>query len=334
MQVEQPREVGISVVIPAFQAAATIERAIMSAAHQTCRPKEIIVCDDGSQDGTAAVVEALGSSVNGVPLRFMTQPNRGAGAARNKAIEEATSEWIAFLDADDEWLPGKLEHSVSEINKSDLTLVAHNYVQVGADKNEQLVDCTRRFLSAENPLSALYRYGFIATSTVVVRKQAVRNAGGFDETLATAQDFDLWLKVLSEDGARFVITDAPLMRYTLSATGITSHTMRRLDCTLRVAQRHQRSYPNLIVRLMAIHYEAVTVYWRAQNYLRAFWILVLLVARLVGSPLMINQSNRETNGVPNWLVWFFWLWVIGLFGAYLYRFNHLIVAFYKLVLSL
>lgn len=334
MSADHVDKLKISVIVPAYQAADTIKRTILSAAHQTYPPCEIIVCDDGSRDGTVGVIEALGSSINGVAVRLLTQSNRGAGAARNRALESATSEWVAFLDADDEWLPEKLERSVSEIGKSDLTLVAHSYVQVASDTSERIIDCTRRYRATTQTFSALYRYGYIATSSVVVRKSAVVSAGGFDETLATAQDFDLWLKILSQDSSQFSIFDAPLMRYALSTSGITSHTMRRLDCTLRVALRHQQSYPDLIVRLMAIHYEASTAYWRSRKYLCSVWVLILFASRLGGSLMMTKNVSSKIDGVPNWLVWMFWIWVGGIFGAYLYRFNHLIVSFYKLVLSL
>ncbi len=327
-------EVDISVIIPAYQAERSIERAIRSAAHQTYQPCEIIVCDDGSHDKTLDVIKALEDAVNGVPIKVLMQSNKGAGAARNHAIRKAASRWIAFLDADDEWLPEKLEHSVAEIQKSDLILVAHSFTQIAPDGDETLIDCKRRFSESDDPLRALYRYGFIATSTVVVRKSAVTDCGGFDETLAAAQDFDLWLKVLSQKGARFAVFAAPLMRYTVSDGGITSHTMRRLDCTLRVAKDHQKSYADLVFRIIAIHYEALNAYRRGKMPLKMAWVLMLLAARLIGSPLMMAHTETNNGDLPNWLVWLFWLWVLGAFGAYLYRFRHLVEAFYKLVLSL
>jgi glycosyltransferase involved in cell wall biosynthesis len=98
---EGPR---IASVIPAFNREATIGRAIESALAQTRPPFEVIVVDDGSRDGTRAVVEAFGSRV-----RCLSQPNAGGAAARNAGARAATAEWVAFLDSDDYWTPGHLE---------------------------------------------------------------------------------------------------------------------------------------------------------------------------------------------------------------------------------
>src|SRR6185312_11793255 len=92
----------ISVVIPAYNAAAYVGDALASIAAQTCRPAEVIVVDDGSADDTAAIAAAAGAIV-------IRQPNGGASAARNAGVARARSQWIAFLDADDRWLPEYVE---------------------------------------------------------------------------------------------------------------------------------------------------------------------------------------------------------------------------------
>ena len=96
---DRPR---VSVVIPAHNAAATVARAIISTQAQTPAPDEFLLVDDASSDDTAAIAESLGATVIRLPVRA------GAGAARNAGIAAATGKIIAFQDADDEWLPGKL----------------------------------------------------------------------------------------------------------------------------------------------------------------------------------------------------------------------------------
>src|SRR5262245_39247658 len=93
----------VSVVIPAFNAGQTLARAVRSALTQDWARKEIIVVNDGSTDDTHRVAESFGDS-----LRCLAQPNGGIAAARNRGIEESRGEFIAFLDADDEWLPSRL----------------------------------------------------------------------------------------------------------------------------------------------------------------------------------------------------------------------------------
>ena len=104
--------VTVSVVIPAYNAAATIAAAIESVLAQTRLPEEIIVVDDGSNDETSAVVERFGPIV-----RLLRQANAGCGQARNSGAREARGTWLAFLDADDLWLPTKLERQLPETGR-------------------------------------------------------------------------------------------------------------------------------------------------------------------------------------------------------------------------
>ena len=110
----------ISVIIPAYKAFLTIERALASVAVQTLKPEQVIVVDDGSGDGTFEIAEAFKDQFHGFELKILSQQNLGAGAARNRATHEATGDWLAFLDADDEWLPEKLAISMKAINKHNL----------------------------------------------------------------------------------------------------------------------------------------------------------------------------------------------------------------------
>src|SRR5690606_34946074 len=105
-------ERSVSVIIPAWRAAGTIRRAVTSVLNQTHAVHEILVIDDGSPDDIGAPLEDLDSRV-----RVVRQENAGASAARNHGLELATGEWIAFLDADDEWLPQRLELQFAALQK-------------------------------------------------------------------------------------------------------------------------------------------------------------------------------------------------------------------------
>ncbi len=268
----------ISVIIPAYKAARTIERALASVAAQTAKPGEVIVVDDGSEDGTFETAQAYTDKMNGIELKVYNQPNMGAGAARNHAINESKGDWLAFLDADDEWLPEKLSVSMKAIEENNLVLFSHNYISLGEGK-ETLVDCVARYQAAADPYVGLYRKGFLATSTVVVRRAAVSNSGGFDETLATAQDFDLWLKILKKGGAPFRVGSCALTRYHITQGSITSHTRRRLDCGLRIAKRHAPSQGDYRFRIIAVHYEAIMASLLNGRLLAALEFMIKLPAR-------------------------------------------------------
>jgi hypothetical protein len=275
------------VVIPAFRASATIGRALASVAAQTLRPREAIVVDDGSDDGTAEAAEAARAALGETALNVLRQPHAGAGAARNRAVAAAGQPYLAFLDADDEWLPEKMSRSMAAIEEAGATLVAHDgWIVDGARvaRNE----CAKRFRAARDPFVALYRKGYIDTSTVVVRRDAVLAAGGFDPGLLNAQDFDLWLAVLRTPGARFVVFDEPLSRYYVSDSGIMSHTERRLRCGLAIAGRYARdleghpgsALASLCYRVGALHYEAVAAFLAKRRRAKAILAALPFPARL------------------------------------------------------
>lgn len=270
----------ISVIIPAYKAVQTIERALASVAGQSLKPDEVIVVDDGSEDGTFEVAEAFRSQMNGINYIVVQQDNLGAGAARNRAIAESTGEWLAFLDSDDEWLPEKLAISMRAIEDNGLTLFAHNYLAINGTQ-KTLLDCAERFNAVADPYVGLYRKGFLATSTVVVRRNSLIEAGNFDEALATAQDFDLWLKILKKKGSIFSIHPNVLMYYHVTPGSITSHTARRLECTLHIAQHHAPSLVDHWYRIIALHYEAVSASHRQGRPAAVFRYLAALPIQLL-----------------------------------------------------
>jgi teichuronic acid biosynthesis glycosyltransferase TuaG len=284
-----PNHAPVSVIIPAYNAAGTIIRALTSVALQTVKPAQVIVIDDGSNDETAKVVLDCRASMNGIALEVIRQPNSGPGAARNRALAEAACEFVAFLDADDEWMPDKLRQCLARHAKGDLCLVAHNgwVIENGC---ERLVDIARRYHEARDDLlHGLYRRGFISTSSVVARCSSVMDAGGFDPTLRTGQDFDLWLKMLGEPGAQFEVFDQSLTRYYVSAAGITGNTAQRLADTLAIALRHAprlhratgRYLASLWFRVIALHREAIDGFMSRRRYVAAVWTLLRLPANLV-----------------------------------------------------
>src|SRR5262245_35487698 len=103
----------ITAVIPTYNRAAVLKRAIESVLNQTCRPQQVIVVDDGSKDDTERVCAEYRSCVE-----YIRQPNAGASAARNRGIIAARNDWIAFLDSDDYWTPQHLERMLSAIRET------------------------------------------------------------------------------------------------------------------------------------------------------------------------------------------------------------------------
>ena len=185
----------VSVVIPAFNADSTIHRALSSVFAQGYRPLEIIVIDDSSTDDTAARVARF----HGQELRLITLPrNRGEAAAMNEGIAVARGEFVAFLDADDEWLPGKLQTQVPVLIANPATsFVCSRWRQV--DEAGRVTEQPDPTLFGPTIRISLWREllarAFVLKSTVLVRSGLLAATGGFDTSLPVADDQDMWIRL-------------------------------------------------------------------------------------------------------------------------------------------
>ena len=263
-----------------------------------------MVVDDGSTDGTAEAAKAEAPRMNGIRLRvFRTDDNRGAGAARNRAIDLSTEPWLAFLDADDEWLAEKLERTMGHLKGTDRVLVAHDYC-TGEGETALHYECERRFHESSDPFVGLYRKGYIPSCSVVARRDAVVSAGGFDPELLNAQDFDLWLAMLKQPGTPFLVFGEPLLRYHITPGGIMSHTERRLRCGVAIAVRFYpdlRARPgsalaSLWFRVTALHLEALRVYGAQGNIVMLLLTLGLWPFRLATATISCLMSPPAPRG--------------------------------------
>lgn len=288
----------ISVIIPAYKAADTIRRALDSIVIQSIAPGEVIVIDDGSPDQTALVAEIAGTNLHGIAFTVLRQKNGGAGAARNRGIKAAKGSLLAFLDADDEWLPEKLECSLLQINRSGSVLVAHDGWIVSRDGKTILNETARRFAEGPDSFVTLYRKGYIDTCSVLARRDSVIAAGGFDESLPNAQDFELWLAMLHEPHTTFKVFTDPLVRYHINPGSIMSYTDRRLSCCIDIALRYApllRNRPggklgNLAYRLLAIHYEAIRAHFDAGCNFAALRVLVRFPLHLAAALVSVRTE--------------------------------------------
>jgi glycosyltransferase involved in cell wall biosynthesis len=175
----------VSVIIPVYNGERFLAEAVHSALSQTHRDVEVIVVDDGSTDGTPDIISRLGSLVR--PLR---QPNQGVAAARNAGIAVARGRFVAFLDADDVWLPHKLERQLALLeSKPSLGavgsgfLVTDEQLQTLAEDIPPTCDLAAILLLRTN--------GGLFSSTMVARTEILSRLGGFDTRLSTSADWDL-----------------------------------------------------------------------------------------------------------------------------------------------
>lgn len=275
-QVYPARPADISIIIPAYQAEATLGRAIDSVLAQTVTPHEIVVVDDGSRDRTLAIAEQYAANAGSCAIRILSQENLGAGAARNLGLLSAGGTFVAFLDADDEWLPEKLARSIDILNGETADLVSHDYLRLEGGRSDY-ISCARHFSHRPDPLFDYFLRGYIATSTVVARRQALLDAGGFDPSLRSGQDYELWLAIIGNPAMRHHVFPEALMRYHVTANSITSQVELRRRAALRILFRHlpalrgrgkQPRY-TAILRAAIICIQASNAHRGAGNYARA-----------------------------------------------------------------
>ncbi|MCU0759897.1 MAG: glycosyltransferase family 2 protein [Steroidobacteraceae bacterium] len=199
----------VSVVIPTRNRAALLRRALESVFAQGFVDHEVLVVDDASTDDTAALLAGWPDP----RLRVLRQPAAGGGPrARNRGIEASRGEFVAFLDDDDEWLPRKLALQVARFDAPGPPLVlVHCGTDLVSARSGRLV---HRFDVADRPMTCtdFLRELPFTTSNAMVRRSSLQAIGGFDETLAGAQDRDLWIR-LARIGAVGAVPEVLLRRY-------------------------------------------------------------------------------------------------------------------------
>ncbi|MCC5940052.1 MAG: glycosyltransferase family 2 protein [Balneolaceae bacterium] len=191
-------QINISVIIPTYNRADVLGRAIRSALNQTLPPVEIIVIDDGSTDSTAELFNDFGDDVI-----YIKQSNNGPAKARNNGIKQSSGNYIAFLDSDDEWMPEKLEKQVEVIRGSGAEVVISDSIYFDPDKHALTMFSKTRFSDllgrSDGKLldcfSLLVEQNFIHLSSIVIKKSCFEKAGYFDESMKVAEDTDLWLRL-------------------------------------------------------------------------------------------------------------------------------------------
>jgi glycosyltransferase involved in cell wall biosynthesis len=184
----------ISVIVPTYNSSKTIERALQSVFNQSRPADEIIVIDDGSSDCTIDILNKYKEKIV-----VVAQTNSGAAAARNRAVERSSGDLIAFLDSDDMWHPQKLEiqaavfendASVGISSTGFYTIAEHEIVR---EENASPVDKTDIAIRAPQ-FNKIFLSPFLATPTVMLKRDIFLSKNGFDESLTTAEDVDLWLR--------------------------------------------------------------------------------------------------------------------------------------------
>jgi hypothetical protein len=208
----------VSVIIPLYNKGRWVRRALDSIAAQKFTDFELLVVDDGSNDGGPRFVTDYGDS----RFRLITQPNAGPGAARNRGVTEAKGNILAFLDADDEWLPNYLDESIRQLDDygEEVVSVSSGYLEDPSGLSREpmwrgrgIMEGKFRLCPETPPLAAVFRLAYMSPWSTVVRAAPLRKWGGFysREKCLYAEDAHLWLKILLNETVAFHM--GPLVRF-------------------------------------------------------------------------------------------------------------------------
>ena len=237
----------VSVVIPNYNCVNYLPRAISSALDQKNVAIEIIVIDDGSTDDSLVWLNRNKRMYN--QIRVISQTNKGVIAARNRAISEANSRYIAFLDADDYWPVDKLAEQLNFMkSRRACGLSFTNYQHVNTEHKE-IVDCfsywpefskhidpsVDDYQLLPNAVNRILETNVIGTSSVMVKKQHIERAGGFDPTLKSAEDWDCWLRIALDSEVAF--TNKISMSYLMRPDSLTANRQQRIDAMYDIVAR-------------------------------------------------------------------------------------------------
>ncbi len=221
----------VSVVVAAYNYGRFLGGALASALGQTFRDLEVILIDDGSTDDTEDVARA---HLTDGRLRYLRTDHLGQPAAKNAGVRACRAPLVAFLDADDVWLPHKLERQVGLFRRDPGLGVVYARRLLIDEEGWELHYEQPPLYRGEVP-GAMFRQNFVCFSSSVVRREVFDTSGLFDERVPLAIDFDLWLRAALR--YRFDYVDEPLVKYRVGHASLSRRVEERLEIALGIMRR-------------------------------------------------------------------------------------------------
>jgi len=235
------RQPMFSVIVPMYHVEAHVLRSLESVGRQTFSDWELLIVDNGSRDRSLELAREWAGNNPQYRCRLLSEPQRGAGAARNAGIKAASGDWIAFLDADDVWYPDKLRVVAGVIAAHGACdLVCHDELAVSTTGATRPLEHHKGYRSDRPFFAQLFTDNFLSTSAVSVAKASLLRTSLFDATLQCYEDHDLWIRL-----ARFatpVFVAQVLGEYTERDDSTIRDTPRALACNLQVGRKHFREF--------------------------------------------------------------------------------------------
>jgi glycosyltransferase involved in cell wall biosynthesis len=241
----------VSVIIPTYNRAHLIGRAIESVLNQTYQDFELIIVDDASTDNTEYLIKEFQQKDKRISYSKHDR-NKGGSAARNTGIKTSKGQYIAFQDSDDEWLPGKLEKQMEILEKAsqEVGVIYTAFWRVKGDKKQYIP--SEKVLKKEGDIhNELLKGNFITTQSIVVRKDCLEKVGYFDENLPRLQDWELVLRLSEKYIFKFI--DEPLLSSYYNDESISADNNALINALEIILTKHH-SYFIQHKKILAIHY--------------------------------------------------------------------------------
>ena len=179
----------ISVIIPTFNRAHLLPRAVDSLLNQTLLPHSVIVVDDGSTDDTEKLIKKEYPEI-----KYLKQDNLGVSTARNAGITATSCEWLAFLDSDDEWFPEKLEKQITALNERGEMRICHTD-EIWIRDGKRVNPMKKHAKSGGWIFQKCLPLCSVSPSSIVIHRTVFDDVGLFDESLPACEDYELWLRI-------------------------------------------------------------------------------------------------------------------------------------------
>ena len=228
----------VSICIPAYQAERYLPETLQSVREQSFRDWELIVIEDGSQDGTEEIVRRFAGDVSQKVVFQRHAENRGLPATRNTAIAQARAKFIALLDADDYWEPGHLETIVADLSETGADLVHSGSVLFDSNTRRTLeIRAPSPEQVREFPRSLFVADYIIQPASAALTKELWERVGGFDESYRYVEDREMWLRC-ARSGARFHFTGKNTCFYRKHAAALSTHGAEMAIASARVFEQH------------------------------------------------------------------------------------------------
>lgn len=283
-----------SIVIPVYNAEATLRETLASVASQSYQHFEVIAVNDGSTDSSLTILEAWKNEQPHIPVEVIIQANQGLGASRNIAITKAKNDWIALLDADDLWLPQKLERLANTIvHNPDYALIFHGFNTFGTKRNR-----TRTGYPITSIEDLLTKGNPIMPSAMAAKAEVLKESPfSIDKNIHGAEDLDLWLRLL-KNGYRFFHLPETLTLYRQTG-GMSTNLNDHLQKVQTVIDHyHQQAWfdKNTLDKALARkNWEAARFYHKRGNFSEAKKYYQLAQASSLKAKFLVTLNQLKVS---------------------------------------